>query len=252
MSTVETPDVRTRPLEGNTTMSHTVMAGPGHARLTSNELVKTIRVGLSHIENQIRNHVFLEDLRERRVDLYSLKAFPGNQYHIIKSDIRSVAMLVDRFPDPSVQPFFKQVLQGDREALDNIVILARRLGMSVEELQWFPFTPESFAYATCMSWLSTHASAAEVVAGFLVNFPAWGHNCGRMSKSLKDHYEFMQEDTAFLDAYANMPSFESVALDIIQDGLDAGVNPVDIQRAAFLFQGYEKMFWDAMAKVGNV
>ena len=72
-----------------------------------------------------------------------------------------------------------------------------------------------------------------------------------MSQSLKDHYEFTPEDTAFLDAYANMPSFEAVALNIIQEGLDAGVNPVDVQRAAFLFQGYEIMFWDAMAKVGK-
>ena len=252
MSTVKMEHVTTRPLEGNATMSHRVMAGHENSRLTSNEVVKTIRVGLSHIDNQIRNHVFLEDLRERRVDPYALKAFPGHQYHIITSDIRSVAVMVDRFTEPSVQTFFNQVLQGEYQAFENIEALAKKLGMSSEELKVFPLTPESFAYATYMSWLSTHASAAEIVAGFLVNFPAWGYNCGRMSQSLKDHYEFTQEDTAFLDAFANMPSFEAVALDIIQDGLDAGVNPVDIQRAAFLFQGYEKMFWDTMAHVGKV
>ena len=252
MSTVELDTVTTRPLGGNATMSHSVIAGHEDSRPTSTELVKTIRVGLSHIDNEIRNHVFLEDLRERRVDPYALKAFPGHQYHIINSDIRSIALMVDRFTEPSVQAFFTQVLQGDRQALENIVILAKKLGMSVEELKLFPFTPESFAYATYMSWLSTHASAAEIAAGFLVNFPAWGYNCGRMSQSLKDHYECTQADTAFLDAFANMPSFETVALRIIQDGLDAGVNPVDVQRAAFLFQGYEKMFWDTMAHVGKV
>ena len=252
MSTVEMDHVTTRPLVGDAAMSNGGMTGTGNSKPTAAELVNNIRVGLSHIDSQIRNHVFLEDLRERKVDPYALKAFPGNQYHIINSDIWSISLIVDRFKESTVQSFFKQVLQGDREALAHIVILAKRLGMSVEELQAFPTTPESFAYATCMSWLSTHASAAEIAAGFLVNFPAWGYNCGLMSDSLKRHYGFAQEDTMFLDAYANMPSFESVALHIIQGGLDAGVDPVDVQRAAFLFQGYEKMFWDAMANVGKV
>ena len=41
-------------------------------------------------------------------------------------------------------------------------------------------------------------------------------------------------------------------MDIIQHGLDNGVEPKAIHRGARLFQGYEKMFWDTMAQVAGV
>jgi hypothetical protein len=38
--------------------------------------------------------------------------------------------------------------------------------------------------AARVAWLALYGSEAEVAAGFLVNFPAWGANCGRMSRAL--------------------------------------------------------------------
>ena len=224
------------------------LTGSTQLMLSSNAVVHMIRSQLSPIDDQIRNHVFLKTLREAKVDLTTLRAFPGHQYHIIKSDIRSVSMMGNRFLKPSEQSFFNHVLDGEFKALTSLLVLAKKFGMTEEDLQRYPLMPEGFAYATYMYWLATWVSAAEIVAGFLVNFAAWGYNCGHMSQSLKDHYGFTQKDTVFLDDFANMPSFESVALQIIQDGLQEGVDPSQIHRAAFLFQGYEKMFWDSMAK----
>ena len=220
--------------------------------LRSQEVVENIRIELRYLENEIRDHLYFKMLKQKKVDLPTLRAFPGHQYHIMNSDVRSVAMMMHRFHEPSVQSFFGQVLQGEMEARTNIVPLAQKLGMSVEELEHYPITPEGFAYATYMGWLSVYGSAAEVVAGFLVNFSAWGYNCGQMSQSLKSQYGFTPKDTMFLDKFATLPYFESVALEIIQDGLDEGVPPWRLQRAAYLFQGYEKMFWDTMAKLGSV
>jgi len=252
MSTLITLPTTTSPHGQSVVEGHGVFGGDKNSMLTSTEVVKTIRVELSHIDDQIRNHVFLRDLREGKVHINALRAFSGHTYHISNSVVRSGAMMVHRFSNPLVQAFFKQVLQGEFEDPENIVVLAKKLGMTMEELNEYPLMPEGFAYATYMGWLSTYASAAEIVAGVLVNFAVWGHNCGHMSQSLKDHYGFTPEDTEFLDAFANRPSFEPVALQIIQDGLKEGVAPVQIRRAAFLFQGYEKMFWDAMAKAANV
>ena len=216
------------------------------------EVIEKIRVELGHLDEEIRDHRYLKLLRKRRIDLPSLRAFPGHQYHIIHSDLRSVAMMIHRFTKPSVQAFFAHVLQGEVQALTNIQFLGKKLGMSTEELQHYPIVPEGFAYATYMGWLSMYGSASEIVAGFLVNFSAWGYNCGQMSQALKDQYGFVAEDTVFLDAFANLPSFESTALQIIQDEMDAGMESWKILRAAFLFQGYEKMFWDTMAKLGTL
>ena len=71
-----------------------------------------------------------------------------------------------------------------------------------------------------------------------------------MSAALKESYGFSAADTVFLDAFANMPPFEEVALEIIQDGLDHGVDPLLLHRSAELFQGFERMFWDFAASVG--
>jgi len=221
-------------------------------RLTSHEVVEKIRVELRHLDDEIRDHLYIRMLRQKKVDLPTLRAFPGHQYHIIQSDLRSFAMMIHRFSEPSVQSFFGQVYQGGVEARTNILPLAQKLGMSEEELEHYPITPEGFAYATYMGWLSMYGSAAEIVAGFLVNFSAWGYNCGQMSQSLQSHYGFTSEDTVYLDTFATLPSLEPVALKIIQDGLDKGVAPWRIQRAAYLFQGYEKMYWDTMVKLGTV
>jgi hypothetical protein len=50
----------------------------------------------------------------------------------------------------------------------------------------------------------------------------------------------------FLDAFANLPPLEGAVLPLIQEGLDQGVEPRLLHRAARFFQAYEKMFWDAM------
>ncbi|UCE63542.1 MAG: hypothetical protein JSU59_11945 [Nitrospirota bacterium] len=220
--------------------------------ISSQEVVKQIRVELRHLDDEIRDHRYLHLLRKSKVDFPSLRAFPAHQYHIISSDLRSVAMMIHRFNEPTVHSYFMKVFQGEAEALTNLLPLAQKLGMSGEELKHYPITPEGFAYATYMGWLSMYGSAAEIVAGFLANFPTWGYNCGQMSQSLRKHYGFAPEETIFLEAFANLPSFESVALPIIQKGLDEGVEPWQIQRAAYLFQGYEKMFWDSMAKLGSM
>ena len=234
---------------GQDTKSSYHTKGGMNDMVTSSEVINNIRLELRPVEDQIRNHPIFQLLGERKVDLPTLRVFPGHQYHIINSDLRSIAMMIHRFSEPSAQTFFVQVLQGEIEAFTNLSPLAQKLGMTEEDLKGYPLMPEAFAYSTYMGWLSMYGSAAEIVAGFQVNFAAWGENCGRMSQSLKDHYGFAQEDTVFLDAFAHFPSFEAVALPIVQDGLNNGVAPEQILRAASLFQGYEKMFWDAMDKL---
>jgi len=39
---------------------------------------------------------------------------------------------------------------------------------------------------------------------------------------------------------------------VIQEGLDRGIPPRLIHRAARMLQGYELMYWDAMAEVAGI
>ena len=49
-----------------------------------------------------------------------------------------------------------------------------------------------------MAWLALYASEAEIAAAYLVNFPAWGQNCGRLSRILKERFGLGEKEVAFL------------------------------------------------------
>jgi hypothetical protein len=162
------------------------------------------------------------------------------------SDMRAAANFVQRFGDRPYRDFFINDLMAEIAARETLLVFAAKLDMAEDDLAAFEPTNEGFAYAAYFSCLSASGSAAEVACGLAVNLSAWGHNCGQVSKGLKAHYGFTDEDAAFTDGFASIPSLEEAAAEIIQDDLDRGVEPRQIIRAARLIQGYERMFWDTM------
>ena len=214
---------------------------------TAPDLIAEIRGRLATMDEEIRNHPYLDALAHGRVAPEALRAFPGHQYHIVESDLRSMATLVRRHGHTSARDFFVGILLGEQAALGKIIRMGEKLGMSEDDLRNYEPSGLGFAYATYMAWAADYTSAAEFTVGILVNFSAWGANCGRMSRALHESYGFSSDHTAFLDAFAEMPPFEDAALAIVQDGLDSGVEPRFLNRAARLFQEFEMMFWDAMA-----
>ncbi len=146
-----------------------------------------------------------------------------------------------RFGDAPSRDFFLEVLRGERQALDGLIVLAKKLDMSMGDLAYYDVCAKGIAYTTFMAWQALYATPAEFAAGILVNFPAWGHNCGRMSTALRKSYGFTEKDTAFLDGFANMPPLDAAAMVIVQDGLEQGVEPAQIHRGARLFQAFEMM-----------
>ena len=173
--------------------------------------------------------------------------FLGHQYHIAHADARSGALLVHRFDDSPAGGFCRGFLQGGFEALVAIPVMAEKAGLSEADLRAYEPSAEGFAYAAYVRLLASQGTATEVMCGFLVNLPAWGHNCGEIGRGLRENYGWPHGATAFVDAFAALPSFEDEALPVIQAGLDGGENPELIARVARLIQSYEKMFWDAMA-----
>jgi hypothetical protein len=105
----------------------------------------------------------------------------------------------------------------------------------------------AFAYSAYVAWLAMYASEAEFAGAFLINLPAWGANCGAMSRLLKANYGLAPGDVAFFDLFA-APSeaFEQGALAVIAEGLERAVDPRSIHRAARLLQDYELLYWDTL------
>jgi hypothetical protein len=210
-------------------------------------LIEEIKRGIHSVEQEIRNHPYIAELEGGRIRREELRLFAGEQYHIVRSDLRSVALLLHRFGATSSGPFFRAVLGGEAAALEALTGFARAVGMDGALLQAYEPTPGAQAYGAFVAWLALYGSDAEVAAGFLVNFSAWGANCGRMSQALRTVYALAANDTAFFDLFVNPPAeFETGALAVVDAGLARGADPRLIKRAARLLQGYEKLYWDTL------
>jgi thiaminase len=215
--------------------------------INAQRLIGEIRHELGPVEQEIRRHPYLLALEAGRVRQEDLTHFAGEQHHIIRSDLRSVALLVNRFGTTSSGPFFQAVLGGEVAALAALGAFAAAVGMDDARLQAYEPAPGAHAYTAFMAWLALYGSEAEVAAGFLVNFAAWGANCGWMSRALRDHYGFTEKATAFFDLFAAPTAeFEGQAMAVVAGGLARGADPGLVKRAARLLQGYEKLFWDTL------
>jgi pyrroloquinoline quinone (PQQ) biosynthesis protein C len=211
------------------------------------ELIAETRAQLKATEDNLLAHPYLSAVEEGRISEEKLRLFAGEQYHIINSDLRSAALLVSRQEHGPNREFFLGTVQGEATAGDALLAFARALGMNGEGLHSYEPMPGCQAYPAYVAWLAAYGSAADFAAAFLVNLPAWGGSCARMSAVLKGKYGLSSEAVAFFDLFAApAPEFETDSLRVIQYGLDRGADVRAVARAARLIQAYELMYWDTL------
>ena len=220
--------------------------------IQARQLIDELREELAPVEEQIRNHPYLTALENGRSSRENLKAFAGEQYNIIQSDLRSIALMVARFGVSPSGEFFRGFLEGEILAFGLLLDFAEALGLDESDLKAYEPRPEAQTYPAYVTSLALYGSQAEIAAAFLVNFAVFGENTGRMSAALRSQYELSPEDTAFFDFFATpIPGFECTALTVIAAGLEHGAEPRAIKRATRLLQAYEKQFWDASGSDGG-
>lgn len=221
------------------------------ARMTQNvhKLIEELRADLAAVEDQIRHHPYLDALERGEVSLDNLRAFAGEQYNIIHSDLRSDAHLVSRFGATPAGEFFRDIFEGEVIALDLLLNFATALGLTEKDLRAYEPKSDAQAFPSYVVSLAYHGTQADVATAFLVNFPVFGENTGRMSAALQKQYGLTPEQTAFFDFFATpVPGFEEAALGVIADGLETDGDPRQLRRAARLLQAYELAFWDSVAE----
>jgi thiaminase len=165
---------------------------------SANQLVAKIRTDLEPLERKIVGHPYLSTIEEGRVPRDLFKLFAGQQHHIISSDLRSIALIISRHGMFPGRRFLMNVLQGEAAALDGLHTFAGALGLSVIDLETFEPLPAAHAYCGFVAWLALYGSDAELAGAFLVNFAAWGTNCGRISRALKEKYGFARVGSRLL------------------------------------------------------
>jgi pyrroloquinoline quinone (PQQ) biosynthesis protein C len=215
--------------------------------LDARALFEQIRRDLEPIHDRLLQHPYIRSLETGEIGQEKLRLFAGEQYAIIGSDLRSAAHLVNRFGASPSRDFFLGILQGEKAAWDALLAFASALGLSEADLVAHEPLVGAHAYTCYMAWLALYASDGEVAAAYVVNFPAWGQNCGRLSRILKERFGLGEKEVAFFDLFAAPPAtFEANALTIMQQGLDRGTDPRLMSRAARLLQAYELMYWDTL------
>lgn len=211
------------------------------------QLVTETRKALEAVETRIRRHPYLDALEAGQIPQEELRRFAGQQHHIITSDLRAMALLITKAESVETREFFWGGLQGERAAVEALRAFARSLAIPPADLEAAEPMPGAFAYSAYVAWLALFGSCAEFAAAFLVNLEAWGGNCGRMSQALKARYQMQDADVAFFDLFSTTPPhFQERALGVIREGLERGVTPQQIRRAARLLQGYELLYWDTL------
>lgn len=214
------------------------------------QLVADLREELSDVEDEIRNHPFIDALESGEAPTSTLRGFAVEEYYIIQSDLRSQALLTSRFGATPSGDFFRGLLEGERIAFD----LIRRFGAAVDlnETQLARRAPRAGgqAFPNAVAAMAAFRSEAEAAAAFLLNFGVFGENTARMAAALQDVYGFTPEEVEFFTFFGTpIPGFEEAALEVIAAGLDKGVKIRDVKRAARLLQEYELQFWNTVAEV---
>jgi hypothetical protein len=201
------------------------------------ELLLVVRAELAPVERSLAEHRYLAELEAGRVPLKSLRAFAGEQRAIITSDERSFEHLGQRFPQPPVGGFFRDLAAGEAEALR----LLERFAAAVGRGRDYEPLAGCQAYSAYVAWLALNGSPADVALAFLANLESWGRSCARMGDALRPLYG--ADRVAFFDFFAEPPAgFEERALALIMTG-----DPASGRRAARLLQAYELLFWETLA-----
>ena len=211
------------------------------------ELIDDIRADLKGLSERIRDHPYISRLHVGGIPRERLRLFAGEQYHIIKHDLRSFALLLSRQEDHDVRSFLLGSLAYEAAAYEALFDFAQALGMARADLDEYEPLAGAHAYTAFLALTALYGSAAEMAGAFIIDLEGWAGNCRAMSRILKDRYGLTPSQVRFFDHFAaEDQTFESRSLAIVDAGLASGVSPLAIRRAARLMLEYELLYWDTL------
>ena len=210
-------------------------------------LIEESRNAIVSTEEQLLLHPYPEALEKKGLGKGKLTMFAVQQYYVMEYNVKAVECAHERASSPIASNFMLEMVNKVRAASDALELFSKSLGLSKETICAGEPLSGAIAYSMYTHWLASNGSTAELAAAFLGNMPLWGANCARMSRALQANYDLKKEDVAFFDMFtAASPEFERMGLEVVEDGLDHGVDPVLIRRSVRLLQRYELMFWETM------
>ncbi|MGI9062408.1 MAG: transcriptional regulator [Pseudonocardiaceae bacterium] len=212
-------------------------------------LCARVRADLADVEERIRGNSWLAELETGLLSPAALRAFAGEQLQVIPSDLRSFQMLVDRFADDPAHGYLAGMVAGERAALQALETFAAAVGLDEPARRSYEPAAGCQAYPSFVARLARDGTPAEVAGAFLVNLDAWGNCCARMATALPTSYQLTEQDCAFFAQFAGPTTeLQRTSLEVIDAGLEQGVEAAGIAQAARLLQAYELLYWNSLPR----
>lgn len=153
------------------------------------ELLEGIRKALEPLNETILNHPMIKDAEEGRLPINTIRAFAMNQWYIVNHDLRSLAIALSRTRNITELEFMKMLLDGDYNALHELMKLMRELNIEVRDPLMLEVVPEAVQYTHYLAWLANYATVQEFALAIIVNMPVWGgQNVTRLGNALRSKY----------------------------------------------------------------
>ncbi len=102
-----------------------------------------------------------------------------NQWYIVNHDLRSLAIALGRTRNVAELEFMKMLLDGDYNALHELMKLMRELGIEIKDPLMLEVIPEAVQYTHYLAWLANYATVQEFALAIIVNMPVWGPKRGQ-------------------------------------------------------------------------
>ncbi|MCX8061574.1 MAG: hypothetical protein N3D16_03220 [Anaerolineales bacterium] len=216
------------------------------------ELIQNTRLQLEPLMEQITNHRFLDALAAKQVSLSALQTFASQQYHIVTSGIRNIALLVSRYGHLPSRTILNDFLQAEFVVRDRIPAFAEAVGLFREQLPTTPKLAKAMMFSYFISSVCLYGCDADLILAFRFDSEVWIQNSLRVYQALRSQYKLTAEQAEFFKIYENYREADERVSHYIQDALDRGESAAQMEETARLLLEYELSFWDAMAEVAGV
>jgi pyrroloquinoline quinone (PQQ) biosynthesis protein C len=211
------------------------------------ELIAATRAELAPTAAAVRDHAYVKAILAGEIPRDRLSIFAGEQYQIIKNDMRSFAVLLSRQADADLRRFLLASVEYESAAFDALVPFAEAVGLDAAALEAYQPLAGAHAYTAFLALTAMYGSAAEMAAAFVIDLEGWGGNCRAMSAALKARYGLTPAQVRFFDHFgAEDTAFEGRSLAVVEAGLAGGVDPNAVRRTARLMLEYELLYWDTV------
>ncbi|WP_338602188.1 TenA family transcriptional regulator [Sulfolobus tengchongensis] len=203
-------------------------------------ILEQIREELKELNSQVINHPLLKTAEEGKLKRIVIVNFTINQWYIVNHDLRSISIGLSRSSSLEELDAFKILLDGDYNALKELVKLMKELGIEVKDPLFYNVSPQAVSYTHYLSWLANYVKPAEFLFAGIVNLPVWARVVTRFGDILREKYGI--KETGFFDSFKG--SYTDLEKKIIE--LNSNSQIERLRTISYAIQHYEKAFWDTI------